>query len=130
MEVIFSFVALSVITTILALYLKDTGLPAAAMVTALCGGILLLLKVLPYAADLFRSVKEISDASGLQTDYLGLVLKVVCIAYIGEFASQICRDAGEGGLARKLDLGVKVVIMVMAMPLLQTILTTVLDVFR
>ena len=130
MEVIFSFVALSVITTILALYLKDTGLPAAAMVTALCGGILLLLKVLPYAADLFRSVKEISDASGLQTDYLALVLKVVCIAYIGEFASQICRDAGEGGLARKLDLGVKVVIMVMAMPLLQTILTTVLDVFR
>lgn len=130
MEVIFSFVALSVITTILALYLKDTGLPAVAMVTALCGGILLLLKVLPYAADLFRSVKEISDASGLQTDYLGLVLKVVCIAYIGEFASQICRDAGEGGLARKLDLGVKVVIMVMAMPLLQTILTTVLDVFR
>ena len=130
MEIVFSFAAMAMVIAILAIYLKDSGFPAAALLVTVCGGVLVLLKIIPFAADLFRTVEEISQTAGLRTDYLGLVLKTVCIAYVGEFASQICRDAGESGMAKKMDLGIKVVIMVMAMPLLQTILTTILEVFH
>ena len=130
MEIVFTFAAMAVISTVLAIYLKDSGFSTAALLVTVCGGVLVFLKIIPFAADLFFSVEELSQTAGLRTDYLGLVLKAVCIAYVGEFASQICRDAGESGMAKKLDLGIKVVIMVMAMPLLQTILTTILDVFH
>ena len=130
MEIVFTFTALALITTVIAIYLKDSGFPVAALLVTICGGILLLLKLFPFIADLFFTVEEISKNTGLKTDYLSLILKVVCLAYVGEFASQICRDAGENGMAKKLDLGVKVVIMVMAMPLLRTILTTIIDVFQ
>lgn len=130
MEIIFSFVLLSLVTAVIALYLKDSGFATAALLTVICGGILILLKLLPYFAEIFRNIQDIASVSGLKTDYLGLVLKVVGIAYIGEFAGELCRDAGEGGLAKKVDLGTKVVIMVMAMPLLKTILTTVMDIFQ
>lgn len=130
MSIIFSFIALALVTAIISVYLKHSGFPAAALIISLCGGILILLRAIPYLSEVFLTITEIADTAGLRTDYLGLVIKVVCIAYIGEFAAQICRDVGENSLAEKADLGTKLVIMVMAMPLLQTILTTVLDVFH
>ena len=130
MDIIISFVVLSLVTAVISLYLKDSGFATAAVLAVLCGGILILLKPIPYFSEIFRTVKEIASVSGLKTDYIGLVIKVVGIAYIGEFAGELCRDAGEASLAGKVDLGTKVVIMIMAMPLLETILSTVMDVFQ
>ena len=130
MDVIFSFTAIVLIIAVVAVYLKDSGFPSISLLVALCGGILILLKIIPYLLELFQTIRSVADTAGIRTDYLGLVIKVVCIAYIGEFASQICRDVGEGSLADKMDLATKAIIMVMAVPLLQTILITVLDVFH
>ena len=130
MEIIFSFVVLSLITAVISLYLKDSGFVTAAVITVICGGILILLKLIPFFSEIFRTIREISSVSGLKTDYIGLVIKVVGIAYIGEFAGELCRDAGETSLAGKVDLGTKAVIMVMALPLLKTILSTIMDVFQ
>ena len=102
----------------------------AAVITVICGGVLILLKLIPFFTEIFRTIREISSVSGLKTDYIGLVIKVVGIAYIGEFAGELCRDAGETSLAGKVDLGTKAVIMVMALPLLKTILSTIMDVFQ
>ena len=130
MDIIISFVVLSLVTAVISLYLKDSGFATAAVLAVVCGGILILLKLIPFFSEIFRTVKEIASVSGLKTDYIGLVIKVVGIAYIGEFAGELCRDAGEASLAGKVDLGTKVVIMIMAMPLLETILSTVMDVFQ
>ena len=130
MEIIFSFVVLSLITAVISLYLKDSGFVTAAVITVICGGVLILLKLIPFFSEIFRTIQEISSVSGLKTDYIGLVIKVVGIAYIGEFAGELCRDAGETSLAGKVDLGTKAVIMAMALPLLKTILSTIMDVFQ
>lgn len=130
MTVVFSFAALGLFTAILALYLKETGFPTGALLVTICGGVILLMRLLPYFTELFDTITEIATASGLHTDYLGLVLKVVGIAYVGEFAASVCRDAGESSIAKKMELGTKVIIMVMAMPLLEQILSTVLEVFH
>ena len=130
MEIIFSFVVLSLITAVISLYLKDSGFVTAAVITVICGGVLILPKLIPFFSEIFRTIQEISSVSGLKTDYIGLVIKVVGIAYIGEFAGELCRDAGETSLAGKVDLGTKAVIMAMALPLLKTILSTIMDVFQ
>ena len=130
MEIIFSFVVLSLITAVISLYLKDSVFVTAAVITVICGGVLILLKLIPFFSEIFRTIRDISSVSGLKTDYIGLVIKVVGIAYIGEFAGELCRDAGETSLAGKVDLGTKAVIMVMALPLLKTILSTIMDVFQ
>lgn len=130
MTVVFSFAALGLFTAILALYLKETGFPTGALLVTICGGVILLMRLLPYFTELFDTITEIATASGLHTDYLGLVLKVVGIAYVGEFAASVCRDAGESSIAKKMELGTKVIIMVVAMPLLEQILSTVLEVFH
>lgn len=130
METIFYIIALALVALVTAVYLKNSGLPVAGLLVVLCGGILILLKVIPYLVELFHTISDLAGSSDLSTDYLSLVIKVVCLAYIGEFAGQLCRDAGENGMAQKVELGAKVVIMVMAVPLLQTILTTIITVFQ
>lgn len=44
------------------------------------------------------------------------LLKLCGIAMIAEFASDICRDAGEASLAHRIDTGVKIGIIVTALP--------------
>ena len=129
MSAVFGFISLALITLILVIYLRESGFPGLGLIVSLTGGILFLLKLLPFFSELLSAVKEISAVSGLKTDYLSLVLKAVGLAYLGEFAGQLCRDAGEGSLASKIDLGTKAVIMVMALPLLKTILSTVISMF-
>ncbi|MEG2406501.1 MAG: SpoIIIAC/SpoIIIAD family protein, partial [Clostridiales bacterium] len=70
------------------------------------------------------------QSTGLKMDYVPLILKVVAVSYIGEFAQELCKDAGESGIAKKVELGVKIIIMLLALPLLKAILQTVLELLK
>ena len=50
--------------------------------------------------------------------FICLNFKIVGIAYIAEFGAQICKDAGEGVIASKIEFAGKVLIMIMAVPIL------------
>ena len=130
MTSVITMVLLALVSAMIAVFLKNGGFSVLALVTALLGGVLILLKLLPFFSEMFSSLSSLSDGAGLSVDYLDIVLKAVVLAYIGEFCAQLCRDVGEGGIADKVDLGTKVVIMVMALPLLNTIVATVIEVCR
>lgn len=44
------------------------------------------------------------------------LLKICGVAMIAQFASDICRDAGEAALARRIDAGVKIGVAASALP--------------
>ncbi len=59
--------------------------------------------------------------------YLETILKIIGIAYIAEFASQITKDAGQGTLASKIELAGKIIILAMAIPILTVMIETILN---
>lgn len=126
MKIILLILAIGFIGAVFAVFLKDSKMPVLGMLIGLVVGILIFLQILPYFLQIFATITNITDNAGLKTDYLALVFKVVGIAYLGEFAAQICRDADQGGIAQKIEIGVKVIIMLMALPLLQAILQSVI----
>ena len=65
--------------------------------------------------------------SGIETGkaYFPIILKVLAIAYITEFTSQLCKDAGEAAIASKVELGGKVMIFCVAIPVFTSILSLV-----
>ena len=83
---------------------------------------LLVLAKLGVVIDLFR---DLADKAGIGQMYLNTILKVIGIAYITEFGAQVCRDAGEGAVAAKIEFAGKVLIMVMAVPVIALVLDTV-----
>ena len=67
---------------------------------------------------LTRAVQQ----AGIQGDYLKSVLKITGIAYLVQFASNICRDAGESALSAKVELAGRAMIVTLSVPVLLEIL--------
>ena len=64
--------------------------------------------------------------AGIGEMYLIILLKIIGISYLVEFGAQVCRDAGEGAIASKVELAGKVMILVMAVPIIAFALDTIL----
>lgn len=120
-------VVLALCAVFFALLLKESRMPILALLIPLAAGILILLHFIPSLIAVFREVREVSEGAGLSLDYVPLLLKAVVVAYLGEFAASLCRDAEEEGLAKKVELSVKIILMLMALPLLKAILNAALS---
>lgn len=83
---------------------------------------LLVLTKIDVVLTLFRDLAEKAKISSL---YLNTLLKIIGIAYITEFGAQVCRDAGEGAVASKIEFAGKVFVMVMAVPIIALVLDTI-----
>ncbi|MEG6585628.1 stage III sporulation protein AD [Dendrosporobacter sp. 1207_IL3150] len=83
---------------------------------------LLVLNKVNVVLNLFRDLAEKANISHM---YLNTILKIIGIAYITEFGAQVCRDAGEGAVASKIEFAGKVLVMVMAIPIIALVLDTI-----
>ena len=70
-------------------------------------------------------INQLAARARVDPTFLAVVLRVVGIAYITEFGAQVCRDAGEASVADKVELGGKVLMMVVAVPVLASIVDLV-----
>ena len=73
---------------------------------------------------ILETMKTIGSYIHIQNVYLGTLLKMVGIAYIAEFASGICKDAGFSSLGMQVEMFGKLSIMVMSAPVLLALLET------
>lgn len=71
-------------------------------------------------------LEELALKANINLVYVQTVLKIVGIAYIAEFGAQIAKDAGQGAMASKIELAGKVLIMVMAIPIISVIIETII----
>lgn len=111
--------------TFLTLVLKKEN-PQFALLTALATGVLLFLRICGPLGELLDMLREMAEQAGVGEGYFGVVLKVIGIAYLSQFASQLCADAGEGAVAAKIELAGKVLIMAISIPVLTEVLHVVL----
>lgn len=101
--------------------------PESGMITALAAGVLLSLMLLPRLTEVIRGVTEIAQLGGLADGYLGQLLKVCGVSLLIDFAVQTCRDAGEAGLAAKVELAGRATLIALALPFMQALLTQILS---
>ncbi|WP_306543155.1 stage III sporulation protein AD [Anaerotignum sp.] len=111
--------------TFLALVLKKEN-PQFALLTALATGVLLFLQICSPLGELLDMLRQMAEQAGVAEGYFSIVLKVIGIAYLSQFASQLCADAGEGAVAAKIELAGKVLIMAISIPVLTEVLHVVL----
>lgn len=77
-------------------------------------------------ADMLREVIDafwsLTEQSGIDAKYFVIVIKVVGVAYITQFAAEILRDGGENASALKVELAGKVFILGLTLPILTSFL--------
>lgn len=119
-------VGLGLIATFLTLILKEQT-PIFAFLITLVVGVMIFIFLLEHIKQIFQMLEQLASAADVNNLYLKTILKIIGIAYIAEFAAQIAKDAGQGAIASKIELAGKLIILGMAVPILQVIIETVLD---
>ena len=117
---IFKFIGVGLIAAVAAALVKPQK-PEIAIQITLAACILIVIAVADELAKALGIFNTIAQKLGPDSVYIGVVLKVTGIAYAAEFASNVCKDAGETAIATKIDLAGKVLIFVMCAPLLQAL---------
>lgn len=72
-------------------------------------------------------IESLAANANVNTIYVKTILKIIGVAYIAEFATQISKDAGLGAMAAKVELAGKILILTMAIPILTVLIETVIQ---
>ena len=119
--VAFAFIALSIF-----LLFKDRRNDLSILI-ALAAGVIIFLFIIGQLSDVIYFLKNISDRANIDTVYIGIVLKILAIAYLASFCSEICKDAGAASIASKVDFSGKILILGLAIPILMAVLDSILQ---
>lgn len=128
MSDLMTIVGLALTGVVMSVIIKESKMPAITIILTLGIGIMMFLILLPMLENIFEIFSELASRAGLNQLYLETILKIIGIAYIGEFTAQICRDAGVGAIATKVDIAVKIIIMFLGLPIIINIIDTVLQI--
>lgn len=123
-DIFLKITALIVIVSLVAVMLR-AYLPEYSFLIVLatvCSGVLFLMNsVFPQIENLYN----LFEKSGNTNIYFKIALKTLGIAYITDFAENVCRDFGLSSLAQTVDFAGKVTIFVLSVPLITVIIQTV-----
>ena len=118
--------ALAVSAALMALVIRRIR-PELGMTLTLSAGALILLLALPTLGQLIGGLSAMARTGGVSNQYMAQLLKVAGVSLLMDFAAQTCRDAGEEGLAMKAELAGRVMLLSLALPSMQTLLTQILS---
>lgn len=120
-------IAFSFIATFIVILLKQYK-PEYAMIAMIAAGIFILLFVINKLSSVIVLLEELTDKIGINKEFFVILLKITGIAYIVEFASNICKDAGESAIASKIELAGKIVIVTLSIPIFSTLIQTMSEI--
>lgn len=89
-------------------------------------GILVLVQSTDYLQQIIDTLLAVCVQAGVRIAYFTVILKMIGIAWLAEFLCQICRDAGSGALAVKLEFAAKISILMMFFPILTELLHSII----
>lgn len=124
MEIV-QIAGLGLIAAVLSLVVREQK-PLFSFLLAAFTGIVIFLFLIGKISGIIGMLEELARHSGVNMVFLKTILKIIGIAYIAEFSAQIIRDAGQEAIAAKVELSGKVLIMVMAIPIISVIVETVI----
>ncbi|MCL4439409.1 MAG: stage III sporulation protein AD [Firmicutes bacterium] len=122
---ILQIVGLGLVVCILAIILRQQKPPMATLLT-MTAGVIIFFIMMPQITGLFTVLRDLASQANVSMIYMGTILKIVGIAYIADFGSQICRDAGENALASKIEFAAKIIVLVMAVPIIVAVLQSLI----
>lgn len=83
---------------------------------------ILLLYIVGEISGVFIYLETIYNNISYGREFFPIIIKVLAVAYIADFTSQLCKDAGETSIGSKIELAGKIIIFYMAMPIFTSIL--------
>lgn len=126
MEIV-KIVGIGIVATVLSVILKKTR-SELAMFISIITGVIIFTMILGELSYVIQTLNNLSRRINIEFAYFSTIIKIIGMAYLIEFGSQISRDAGEESIAMKIELGGKVIIMVLAIPILLALMELIIKI--
>jgi len=120
---IIKLVGFSIFAIFLILTLKEQRKDIA-LILSIAAGVGLLLFSITKMSAIIEMLDDLVLKSGINKEFFTIILKVTGISYIIEFGKNICMDAGESGVATKLEMAGKVIIISLSLPLISALINS------
>ncbi len=126
MEII-KIIGIGLIALIIIILLKQYK-PEFAVYVSLIAGVLILMLAIDKLAGIISLLQSLANKASINTEFLTLLIKITGIAFLSEFAVSICKDAGEAAIASKMEIGAKLIIISMSIPIISSLLEIILKI--
>ena len=127
MSEVIKIIAIGMIALIVIVVIKQYR-PEFAVYISTIAGILILMLALQKMGEVVTLIQGISEKAGINGKFLSILLKITGIAILTEFAVSVCKDSGESSIASKIEMGSKVIIISMSVPIISSLLELMLGI--
>lgn len=102
--------------------------PEFTIYVSIAAGVIILLLIVDKLTAIINLLTSLANRTSINNEFLTLLIKITGIAILTEFASSICKDSGETAIASKVDIGGKVIIIALSIPIISSLLETILKI--
>lgn len=120
METMVKIAAVGITAAVLGAVLRKNT-PELALLLALCAGLWMLAVVVNGLGAVVALMEELTGLAGLSEELLEPVVKTVALSILTKLTVEICRSAGESGVAAFVETAGTVLALLVALPLVRAV---------
>jgi len=126
-EELIKIIGIGLIGLITVIILKQYR-PEYSIYISLIAGMLIIFLIMDKLSGIVNLLTSISEKASINNKYIKILLKITGIAILSEFAINVCKDSGESSIANKIELGSKVIIISMSIPIISNLLDLIIKI--
>lgn len=124
---IIKIIGIGLISLIIIIIVKQYRTEFVIYVSIIAGAIILML-IMDKVSSIINLLTALSNKTVVNNEFLTLLIKITGIAFLTEFSVSLCKDSGETAIANKIDIGGKVIIISMSIPIIASLLETIIKI--
>lgn len=124
---LFKILGTGLVTVVLYITIKQYK-PELALLVSIAGGLIISLMLISEVEIIIDEFVSFGEISGLGTSITTPIVKVLGVGYITEFCGEIAEDSGNKLLVNKILLGGKISILILALPVIRLLITTIMSI--
>lgn len=124
---IIKIIGIGLISLVITIIVKQYK-PEFAVYISLMAGALILMIVFDKLSEVIKLLNNLASKSAINSKFISLLIKITGIAILTEFAVSICKDSGETAIANKIDIGGKIMIIAVSVPIISSLLENVIKI--
>lgn len=117
---IVSIAGICIIASVMCKLFSDNG-KEYALYIKLAAAATVMSMIIIFVSPIAETIRNIYSRAGTDEEYLTVLFKALGICYITQFACDICKDSGENALASQAELAGKISLMIIALPLFESL---------
>lgn len=119
-----ALIGISVSALILAVFVRDYNKTVSTLIM-IAAAVLIFFQIAGGLSQVFDTIASVSSSVESAAEYIKLMMKVLGITLLTQFISDLCRDCGESALASQTETAAKIIVIVMILPLFETVINII-----